>query len=87
MIDKEVAIVPDMVVRHDEGLTYRVEDVRASTIGYEQTHKIGANVVNYVQLEAGGFRPGTKWSKDEEGFRQHFTIVDSDETQAFAPAS
>lgn len=77
MIDNSIEIVPDMVVRHVEGLTYRVEDIRDSTNGYETTHEIGARVVNYVQLEQGTFPPGKKWSKDESGFRQFFTIVQS----------
>lgn len=63
-----------MVVRHDEGLTYQVEDVRHSTVGYELTHLIGGRVVNYTQLETGGYPAGTKWSKDEPGFRQYFSV-------------
>lgn len=73
MIDKEIPIAPDMRVRHDEGLLYKVEDVRYSTVGYEETHKFGGMMVNYVQLEEGTFPAGTKYVKDEEGFRQAFT--------------
>lgn len=75
MIDKHTEITPNMTVRHDEGLTYRVEDVRASTAGYEQTHALGANVVNYTQLDQGSFPPGTKWNKPEDEFRRHFTVI------------
>jgi len=74
MIDETVAIVPGMVVVHDEGLRYEVEDTRLSTNGYEKTHQLGAKVVNYTQLEDGSFPAGTKWSKDEEGFREAFTL-------------
>jgi hypothetical protein len=74
MIPHERQIEPAMTVRHDEGLLYRVDDMRQSTGGYEQTHTLGGNVVNYTQLEQGSFPPGTKWSKDEEGFRTYFTI-------------
>ena len=77
MIGNEIDIVPDMVVVHDKGLRYQVEDIRLSTIGYESTHKPGSNVVNYVQLEQGAFPPGTKWLKDEAGFRQYFTVAGS----------
>lgn len=76
MIPPEIHIVSGMVVRHDEGLTYRVDDVRQDTTGYEQTHLLGDRVVNYTQLDQGSFPPGTLWSKDEEGFRMHFTVVE-----------
>lgn len=76
MIEKDLQITPRMHVRHDEGLRYEVEDTRRSTNGYEDTSKIGGLVVNYIQLEEGKFPAGTKWQKDEEGFRQHFTVED-----------
>lgn len=74
MIDETIDILPGMVVRHDEGLRYQVEDTRQSTNGYEQTHQLGAMVVNYTQLEQGSFPVGTKWNKDEAGFRAAFTL-------------
>lgn len=73
MIPEKDPVIPGMTVRHDEGLLYRVDDIRQSTTGYESTHELGGLVVNYTQLEEGSFPPGTKWSKDEEGFRAHFT--------------
>ena len=76
MFGDTVEIEPGMVVRHDEGLTYRVEDTRRSTEGYEKTHELGGLVVNYTQLEDGGFPAGTLWSKSEAGFRAHFTPVE-----------
>lgn len=75
MIDKETIIVPGMIVRHDDGLKYLVEDVRISTIGYEKDHVLGGFVINYTQLDQGSYDPGSKWSKDEPGFREHFTPV------------
>ena len=75
MIDKKIAIFPDMIVRHDEGLTYRVDDVRTSTTGYETAHTLGGCVVNYTQIDQGSYPPGTKWSKDEAGFRMYFTLI------------
>ncbi len=76
MIDKEAEIIPGVMVIHDEGLRYRVDDLRRSTAGYEATHKVGGFVVGYTQLEDGSFPAGTGWSKPEEEFRQFFTIVD-----------
>jgi hypothetical protein len=73
MIDKDIEITPGMVVLHDEGLHYQVEDTRRSTNDYEKTHQLGGTVVNYTQLEDGSFPAGTKWSKDEAGFREFFT--------------
>lgn len=73
MFDKDTPIVPAMTVRHDAGLRYQVDDVRQSTEGYEHSHELGGMVVNYTQLEEGGYPAGTKWSKGEEGFRQFFT--------------
>jgi hypothetical protein len=73
MINQEIPIVPGMNVRQDEGLAYKVDDVRRSTIDYEETRKLGGMMVNYTQLEDGDFPAGTKWQKDEEGFRKHFT--------------
>ena len=73
MINREVRIVPGMYVRHDDGLLYRVDDVRRSTTGYEETHKLDGMMVNYTQLEDGDFKAGTEWQKDEEGFRKYFT--------------
>ena len=78
MIAKKQPIKPGMIVRHDEGLLYRVDDVRQNTSNYEQAHTLDETVViNYTQLEQGSFPPGTKWSKDEAGFRAHFTIETS----------
>lgn len=74
MIPKGLAIKPGTIVRHDEGLLYRVDDIRQSTNGYEQTHMLGGMVVNYTQLEQGSFPPGTLWSKNEDDFREHFTV-------------
>jgi hypothetical protein len=74
MIDKEIPIEPGMNVRHVGGLRYHVDDVRRSTIGLEETHKLGGMMVNYTQLEDGEFPAGTEWQKDEEGFRKHFTL-------------
>lgn len=76
MIPDKVQIVTGMTVRHDEGLLYRVEDLRRSTVGYETSHELGGMVVNYTQLEQGSYPPGTKWCKDEVGFRNHFTVED-----------
>jgi len=74
MIPEGVPLEPGIVVRHDEGLLYRVEDVRWRTDGYETAHHLGAMSVNYTQLDAGSYPAGTGWNKDEEGFRAHFTI-------------
>jgi hypothetical protein len=82
MIPQERPIEPDMAVRHDEGLLYRVDELRQSTIDYESTHTLGGMVVGYTQLEQGSFPPGTKWSKDEAGFREHFTVVEPDDHEA-----
>ena len=76
MIPDKDPINPGMTVRHDEGLLYRVDDVRRSTTGYEVTHELGGLTVNYTQLEQGNFPPGTTYSKDEEGFRTYFTHED-----------
>lgn len=81
MIEKDIVIAPGMVVLHDEGLTYQVDDVRRSTRDYELTHELGGMTVNYTQLENGGFPAGTKWNKDEEGFREHFTLVEQSSEQ------
>lgn len=77
MIPDGVEIIPGMTARHDEGLLYRVDDVRRSTNGYEVSHELGGLTVNYTQLEQGSFPPGTQWSKDEEGFRTHFTVEEA----------
>lgn len=74
MFPEGIDVKAGMTVRHDEGgLLYEVEDVRHSTIGYEQTHKLAGNIVNYVQLEDGGMPAGTQYGKDETGFRAAFT--------------
>jgi hypothetical protein len=74
MIPESVELTPGLRVRHDEGLLYRVEDTRRSTADYETTHELGEMTVNYVQLEDGACAAGTKWNKDEAGFRAHFTV-------------
>ncbi len=80
MIDKSIEIVPDMIVRQDEGLTYKVDDLREDTRNYEIIHELGGWTVNYTQLEDGDKKPaGTSYNKDEEGFRQHFTVVEQPE--------
>lgn len=73
MIPDNVEITPGMAVRHDEGLLYKVDDVRHSSTGYEISGELGGLVVNYTQLEEGKFPTGTTWSKDETEFRTHFT--------------
>ncbi len=73
MIPENTPIEPGMLVRHEEGLLYRVNDIRTDTTNYERTHKLGGRVVIYTQLEQGSFPPGTGWCKDESGFRAHFT--------------
>lgn len=79
------AILPGMTVRHDEGLLYLVEDTRTSTEGYEATHELGGLVVNYMQLQQGSFPPGTRWSKDEAGFRAAFTTEQPARPETIAP--
>lgn len=76
MIPDDKELMPGMIVRHDEGLLYKIEDTRVSTDHYELMHQLGHTVVNYAQLQEGSFPVGTKWSKDEAGFREHFTIED-----------
>lgn len=73
MIEKDVPIKREMVVRHVDGLTYRVEGIGLSTVGYETAHELGGRMVFYTQLEDGSYPAGTNWCKDEEGFRQYFT--------------
>jgi hypothetical protein len=73
MIPDKVPILAGTRMRHDEGLLYQVDDVRQSTIGYEASHELGGMVVNYTQLENGDYPLGSRWSKDENGFRAHFT--------------
>jgi hypothetical protein len=73
MIPDNVEITPGLNVRHDEGLLFRVDDVRQSTTGYELSGELGGLVVNYTQLEQGKFPPGTALSKDEGEFRAYFT--------------
>lgn len=73
MIEKDITIEPRMFVRHDDGLHYEVEDVRQSTVDYEYTHELGKRMVNYIQLEDGDHPAGSRWVKDEEGFRKAFT--------------
>lgn len=81
MIPKEQVIEPGMIVRHDEGLLYRVDDLRQSTIGYEKAHELGGAIINYTQLQDGQkFPAGTKYGKDEAGFRDHFTVEPESET-------
>ena len=76
MIPDSVEITPRMIVRHDEGLLYAVDDVRQSTTGYERNHELGGLVVNYKQLEQGIYPQGHPWSKSEEEFRTYFTVED-----------
>ncbi len=76
MIYKDVPLIPNSVVRHIDGLTYQIEDVRKSTSGYETSHQLANNIVNYTQLEDGTYPAGTKWCKPEDEFREYFTIVD-----------
>ena len=74
MIEKDIPIKPRMFVRQDDGLHYEVEDVRPSTVDWEVTRELGKSMVNYTQLEDGDYPAGTKYVKDEEGFRKYFTI-------------
>lgn len=74
MLPKDYEIKRGDIVRHDEGLRYRVDSLSLSTDGYETTHELGGLVVGYTQLDQGDFPPGTMWSKSEEGFRAHFTL-------------
>ncbi len=74
-------ITPSMRVVHDEGLLYEVESIVRSTINYEETRQLGGMIINYSQLEDGMMPIGTRYAKDEEGFRQHFTIDDTPRRQ------
>jgi|GEM_PF-2709995 len=75
MIEGDVPLNRGDVVRHDAGLTYRIDGVRLDTTGYEETHAIGRAVL-YTQLEDGELPAGTEYVKNEIGFRRHFTLVD-----------
>lgn len=76
MFDKGAEIIPDMIVLHDDGLTYRVDKVVASTDAYEEGHTLpGVLRVAYTQLENADFPAGTEWNKDGEEFRKYFTPV------------
>jgi hypothetical protein len=76
MIEDRVEIVPKTIVRHDEGLLYRVDKVdRYNAIGWEEARKLGGKLIDYTQLEDGQFPAGTQYGKDEASFRRCFTIV------------
>lgn len=76
MFDQGQGITPEMIVRHDDGLTYRVDNLIHSTDGYESNHTLSGVVrVIYTQLEAGDFPAGTQWDKNGDEFRQFFTPV------------
>ncbi len=75
MIPDDIAIERGLIVRHEEGLLYVVEDIRPSTTGYESTHDLGRMAVNYTQLQAGGYPAGSLWNKDETDFRAHFDLA------------
>ena len=75
MIRKKTEIVSGMIVRHIEGVSYRVDDVRLDARDYEQTHRIKGLTVNYTQMVDGHHPAGTKWNMDEPSFRKYFTII------------
>ena len=76
MIENNVEILPRTIVRHDEGLLYRVDAIhRNNTIDYEATRALAGKLIDYTQLEDGEYPAGTQYGKDEVGFRRHFTIV------------
>ncbi len=80
MIEKGAGITPEMIVRHDDGLTYRVDQVVHSTDGYEENHELpGCIRVVYTQLEAGSHPVGMQWDKDSEEFKKFFTPVPESE--------
>lgn len=80
MFEKGTGITPNMKVRHDDGLAYRVDQIFHSTDGYESNHTLSGQVrVVYTQLEAGDYPAGTQWDKDAEEFRQFFTPIESAE--------
>ena len=76
MFEESAEIVPGMVVRHVDGLTYRVDKLTDSTDGYEVDHGLnGLRRVLYTQLEDGSFPAGKEWNKDSGEFRRYFTPV------------
>jgi len=76
MIDDKAELRRDTVVRHDDGLHYRIDRAnRISTIDWERTHRLGGRIIEYTQLEDGEYPSGTEYAKDETGFRRHFTIT------------
>lgn len=78
MFEKSAEIVPGMIVRHVDGLTYRVDKLVDSTDGYEAIHSLnGLRRVLYTQLEDGSHPAGKEWDKDSEEFRAFFTPVPS----------
>ena len=80
MFERSTEIVPGMIVRHVDGLTYRVDRLVDSTDGYEAGHSLnGLRRVLYTQLEDGSFPAGKEWDKDSGEFREFFTPVSSPE--------
>lgn len=80
MFKASAEIIPGMVVRHVDGLTYRVDKLTDSTDGYEAGHSLnGRKRVLYTQLEDGSYPAGKEWNKDSAEFRKFFTPISPEE--------
>ena len=80
MFEQGEGITPNMTVRHDDGLTYRVDQLVHSADGYEEAGVLSGSIrVIYTQLEQGSHPAGMQWDRDSEEFRKFFTPLDSAE--------
>ena len=75
MIEDGIKLIPGMVCEHDEGLGYRIDDLRPDLTEWERTKEFGRTIVNYTQLEDGSLPAGTKYSREESDFRKVFTFL------------
>lgn len=76
MIEQDVQIESGTIVRHRDGLLYRVKETIPSTIDLEEGGTLEGSVVKYEQLVDGKFPAGSLWAKDEAGFRRYFSIAE-----------
>lgn len=76
MIKNDVDITPGMIVKHGQpgGMRYEVEDSRLNATGWEKTQATNGKVINYTQIEDGKYPAGTKWAREEQDFRQNFSL-------------
>jgi hypothetical protein len=76
MIEKDVELTKGTIIRQDEegGLRYQIIGRILDATGWETAHEVVGGKVAYKQLEAGQYRAGQLWEREDEDLRENFSI-------------